>query len=95
MNTMLFPVEADKGSLRELLDSSIGIFFFQFSFHIFASFRYKKASLLTLYRSLTENLAKAGKAIQAILDATGKNKGDLHVFQSMLTNISPAGFVQS
>lgn len=94
MNTMLFSVEADKGSLRELLDSSIGIFF-QFSFHIFASFRYKKASLLTLYRSLTENLAKAGKAIQAILDATGKNKGDLHVIQSMLTNISPAGFVQS
>jgi len=27
-----------------------------------------------------ENLAKAGKAIQAILDATGKNKGKIIVF---------------
>ena len=95
MNTMLFPVEADKGSLRELLDSSIGIFFFNLAFTFLHLFAIKKASLLTLYRSLTENLAKAGKAIQAILDATGKNKGDLHVIQSMLTNISPADFVQS
>jgi len=27
-----------------------------------------------------ENLAKAGKAIQAILDATGKNKGKIIIF---------------
>lgn len=30
--------------------------------------------------SFSENLAKAGKAIQAILDATGKNKGEGTVF---------------
>lgn len=35
---------------------------------------------VALCLSFTENLAKAGKAIQAILDATGKSKGKTSVY---------------
>jgi len=39
---------------------------------------FEKELLLSPCLCSTENLAKAGKAIQAILDATGTKKGKAH-----------------